>query len=116
MQGTWIPVAYIVDGKPLSEDERGKIELTIKGNMSTFTRDGKTGTGTYKPDSSKKPRQLDIVVTAGEKKGITLYAIYAIEDDVLKICYEIADRKDRPKEFESKKGSGFVLETWKRKK
>jgi len=70
----------------------------------------------YKLDASKKPRQLDILVTAGEKKGITLYAIYAIDGDELRICYEAADRKDRPKEFESKQGSDLVLEVWTRKK
>lgn len=69
MQGTWISVAYVVDSKALSGDERGKIELTIKGNMYTFTHDGKTGTEPYKPDASKKPRQLDILVTAGSAAG-----------------------------------------------
>jgi len=58
---------------------------------------------------------IDITAPEGEQAGKTSKGIYHLEGDTLKMCYAVPD-KDRPKDFESKPGSGLTLVIWKRSK
>lgn len=117
LAGTWVCVSGTNSGKAISEATVKKLRLTI-------TKDGKYKTerdkdvlfdSTYTIDSAQKPKHIDLIGTEGENKGKSAPGIYTIEEDTLKICYTLPG-KERPKEFESKPGSGATLVVWKRLK
>src|SRR5262245_32159338 len=65
-QGTWSVLSMDLDGKPLAEERRKKIRLTIKGEDFKFDDgNGQPGVGLYKIDPTKNPKELDIVITEG---------------------------------------------------
>lgn len=115
-QGDWVMVSYTVDGKPAAADVLQSLKLNVKGDTSTFTIGKVTSMGTYKLDPAKKPKWLDILVTTGAEKGMTMLSIYEFDGEQLKICHSAANVKDRPKEFVSKPGTGHILEVWKKAK
>jgi uncharacterized protein (TIGR03067 family) len=114
LAGVWSCVSGINDGKPLPEDIVKQLKLTLtkdrykteKGQVLLFD-------GIYKIDASQRPKHIDITAPEGEQAGKTSKGIYALEGETLRMCY--AD-KDRPKDFESKSGSGVTLVIWKRSK
>jgi uncharacterized protein (TIGR03067 family) len=116
LPGVWTCVSGISDGKPLPGDIVKELKLTLtqerykteKGNVLLFD-------GIYKIDAGQQPRHIDITAPEGEQAGKTSKGIYSFEGDTLKMCYANPD-KDRPKEFESKPGSGATFVTWKRAK
>jgi uncharacterized protein (TIGR03067 family) len=67
-------------------------------------------------DPSKKPAEMDWVRENGPGKEKTMMAIYEwLDGDTYRICFDPSG-KERPKEFKSAPGSGYVLHTWKRAK
>jgi uncharacterized protein (TIGR03067 family) len=116
LAGVWTCVSGVNDGKPLPADIVRQLKLTLtherykteKGDVVLFD-------GIYKIDAGKKPKHIDITATEGEQAGKTSKGNYVLEGDTLKMCYTVPD-KDRPKEFDSKPGSGATLVTWKRGK
>src|SRR5438309_2284910 len=106
LQGTWIVVATTFDGKELSKEELEGRKIIFRGKEFTSVNPEKgRKTLTYSVDPSKEPKQIDLVLPAKEQKA---YGIYAFDGDNLKICYG-EPGKDRPKEFESPKGSRVFL-------
>jgi uncharacterized protein (TIGR03067 family) len=108
LQGTWVRVSVVRDGKEVPADDLKNIRLTIKGDKYTLDEGKEKRSGTFKLDASKAPRRLDIVSDAGPNKGKTLKAIYKIEGDTFTYCVA-GPGKDRPTEFSSKEGSGHTL-------
>jgi uncharacterized protein (TIGR03067 family) len=51
----------------------------------------------------------------GPNKGKTILAIFEVNGDVLKVCYDVSGRK-RPTEFQTKKGTALFLVHYKLKK
>jgi uncharacterized protein (TIGR03067 family) len=101
-----------------------KLESKGKANTGSFREDtwifqddelrmvGKGGQGdtyvkaTFKLDSSKQPRTIDLSITEGAGKGgKKRLGIYRMDGDKLTICQGV----DRPKEF-SGKGPAILLE------
>src|SRR3974390_2411000 len=76
VEGTWVPTAAELGGKPFPEEIRKSIKLVIKDGKYTVTVGGMTDQGTYKLNPSAKPKQLDITGTDGPNKGKTILAIY----------------------------------------
>jgi uncharacterized protein (TIGR03067 family) len=114
LQGKWAVVSVERDGKA---DERWKDAVrTIEGNKYVLApKEGAKVEGTFKIDPVKKPKVFDSEPAGGQYKGKTLLGIYAVEGDTLKICFA-EPGKDRPTEFASKPGSGWVLAVHKREK
>jgi uncharacterized protein (TIGR03067 family) len=116
LAGSWSCVSGVNDGKPLAEDIVKQLKLTLtkdrykteKGQVVLFD-------GVYKIDAGRQPKHIDITAPEGEQAGKTSKGIYALEGETLRMCYANPD-KDRPKEFESKPGSGVTLAVWKRAK
>jgi uncharacterized protein (TIGR03067 family) len=112
--GTWDAVSVTVDGKARPEDEVKKSKMIFTGDKITILREGrKDDEGTYKIDSTKKPKHIDLTPTTGGEAGKTMQGIYELEGDTLKICF---GRPDRPKELASKEGGETVLIVLKRAK
>ena len=73
-------------------------------------------TATFKVDSSKSPKEIDLTPTTGENKGKTVKGIYKIAGDYLTICRGLTEKEARPTEFAAPVNSGLLLVTWKRSK
>jgi len=114
LAGIWTCVSATNDGKELPEAIVKQLKLTLtKDRYKTEKGTAVLFDGIYKIDSEKKPKHIDITAPEGEQAGKTSMGIYVLEGDTLKMCYANPE-KDRPKEFESKAGSGVTLVTWKR--
>jgi uncharacterized protein (TIGR03067 family) len=116
LAGVWTCTSGVNDGKPLPTDVAKLLKLTLthdrykteKGDVVLFD-------GIYKIDAGSQSKHIDITAPEGEQAGKTSKGIYSLEGDTLKMCYAMPD-KDRPKQFESKIGSGTTLVVWERKK
>ena len=115
LQGVWIVESMELNGKPLSEDRRKKIKLTIEGEKFTFDTGADSHEGLYKIDPSKDPRELDIVITRGDEKGKVYLVIYKFEDGKMIQCMR-QDNKSRPTVFTGKAGSGCDFEIWQKQR
>jgi len=102
LQGRWVTD---------KEEKDLTAEFTFDKNNFSIVLAGKSGfKGTFKIDPSKKPGQMDMTVTEGEKyKGETSLVIYQFDGDTLKWCANEPGKKDRPKEFPKKPGDGKYL-------
>ena len=117
LAGTWVCVSGINNGKALSAETVKKLRLTMTKDGSYKTERDKEVLfdSTYKIDSGKKPKHIDLIGTEGDNKGKAAQGIYSVEGDTLQICYTMPGQK-RPAEFESKADSGVTLVVWKRSK
>src|SRR5262245_22282880 len=98
LQGTWVATKYF-GGQ--SERPLPKKPAVFKGEKLEFSilADGMT----FKLDTSKSPKQIDIVPTSGADKGEVYPGIYEFEKDTLKLSVVPRAKSDRPTAFESKK-------------
>ena len=105
-QGTWTFVKHNEDGKPTPADELKLMTITFEEDKYVIKKgDEVAEAGTQKMDPSKKPAEVDVKVTEGERKGQTLLGIYEMTGDSLKYCFDM-EGKVRPKEFKS--GTGLM--------
>lgn len=113
LSGVW--AGFAVEGKG-EQPDRGpvKLELTIspeKIHGKEF-RGEKTmdhGEGSYELDLTRDPPVLDATKTGNRKE--TWLGIYKLEGDTFHWC---VGRRERPKDFETKKGAFLLI--FKRKK
>jgi uncharacterized protein (TIGR03067 family) len=117
LAGVWECASAVNDGKPLAEETVHKLRLTLTRNRGYKTELGPQVLfdSTYALDTQKQPKYIDLIGAEGENKGKAGLGIYSLEEDSLTICYTMPGH-DRPKEFESKAGSGATLVVWKRVK
>jgi uncharacterized protein (TIGR03067 family) len=118
MQGEWTLTKQTRDGKDMPE-ENLKATRTVKDN--TFTIKGEsdrgpfTTQGEFKLDASKSPKEIDFTFKTDEGEQ-TIKAIYELDGDTLKTCYNPTPGAERPKKMESKEDSGIFISVWKKKK
>jgi uncharacterized protein (TIGR03067 family) len=119
LQGVWACTRISFNGRTIDATDEKQVPrpLTIRfdGDKLVFAEGGKKGPAmTYRIDSSKKPKAIDI----GKAKGI-----YAIDGDRLKLKYFAPKNKDKddkrnvhPTDFGTEDGDGFVSCEFKRQK
>ncbi|HEV3143482.1 MAG TPA: TIGR03067 domain-containing protein [Gemmataceae bacterium] len=117
-QGDWKVVGLEADGKQAPAEAIKGVRMKIKGSVFEGTYPGQTSgeKATVKLDSSKSPKQIDLVVLEGPEKGKTVEGIYKLEKDRLVLCMrgpEVAE-KGRPKEFKTDTDSGLGMMTLER--
>jgi uncharacterized protein (TIGR03067 family) len=116
LEGTWRATTLAKNGK--EQEDTMDHNLTFEGKYFTLKRgDMVMAAGTFKTDRSKKPREIDMLVTEGKDdfKGKTAKAIYEIKGDTLRWC--VAEPgTDRPTEFAAPEGAKVALITLKREK
>jgi uncharacterized protein (TIGR03067 family) len=116
LEGTWTIAAVVRNENPLPEEKTRDGRFVFKGEA--FVQkigDGTLAKGTFRPDPSKNPPTIDLMMNEGEEKGETIKAIYELNDDVLRIC-GAAPGHERPTEFSARDASGHTLVTLKRAK
>ncbi len=117
LQGTWECVALEREGNETPpENLKGSLAV-YEGNRLTLYRDGdpyRLGLVTLNP-AAKPKAAINTWDLNGPYADRTLPGIYSIEGDTLKLCYAHAG-EDRPTEFTTKSGPGFLCLTYKRKK
>jgi len=110
LQGTWMAAQAEQDGKPaddvvghrlIFEDRRFEIQ-SVNGQ--------RLYAGTVRLDPGTKPAAIDFELTEGSSKGKVWKGIYSLEGGTLTTC-DNAPNLDaaRPRAFEAKSGSGYVL-------
>jgi uncharacterized protein (TIGR03067 family) len=117
LQGAWTATQAQRDGKA-AEDVVGH-RLSFTGNRFQIqSKDGKPlYAGTIRVDPRAKPAAIDFDHTEGDLKGKAWKGIYTLDGNTLKICDNAPNlAKARPTTFEAKRGSGYVLVTFKRAK
>jgi uncharacterized protein (TIGR03067 family) len=115
LDGTWLPAAAELGGKPFPDEVRKTMKLVLKDDKYTVTVGMAVDEGTVKRNPAAKPKTLDITGTDGPNKGKTILAIYERDGDTLRICYDLGG-KARPTEFKTKEGGLLFLVTYKRQK
>jgi len=116
LQGLWLRVELESDGKRLIKDEiwGGPLQMFVKGAEMWIGKDASKEIGrhkTFKFDSAKSPKQLDLTSHDGQENGQTAAAIYKLEDGRLTICmpYFTTDPSTRPTEFKTKPGDTLMI-------
>jgi uncharacterized protein (TIGR03067 family) len=112
LQGTWTAVKTELAGQALPLT----VTLTIAGDNYEVVANGRPDKGTCKVDSSMRPGRMTI--TGGEggpNAGKTFLAIYELEGDKLRICYDLSGQK-HPEAFATEKGTSLYLVAYQRKK
>ena len=115
VQGTWKPIRAELAGQPLSDALLKTISLTLNNGQYEVLVGGAPDKGTYTLDSTTKPKSITITGTAGPNRGKTFPAIYELNGDTLRICYDLSGAK-RPTEFKSVAGTKLYLVTYNREK
>jgi uncharacterized protein (TIGR03067 family) len=115
MQGAWLVAAAELGGKPFPDEVRKSIKLTLEGDTYTVTVGKNPDRGTVKLDPAAKPKAMDVTGTEGPNKGKTFPAIYELDGDTLKICYDLSG-KGRPTAFKTAEGTQLFLVTYEREK
>jgi uncharacterized protein (TIGR03067 family) len=129
LQGNWVCVSAVVDGKPIPEETVKALKLELTGEQYT-TRNGDTVLfkGGYQLDPSRNPLEIDIIALEGAEKGQVALGIFRLDKDTLvkegdrgfqladrlNLCYAMPPAKERPKTFASSPGSGIQFSVWKR--
>jgi uncharacterized protein (TIGR03067 family) len=115
MEGTWTMLSAELAGKEFPEEARKSTKLVLKADTYLVTVAGSPDEGTVKIDAAKKPKAMDVSGTKGPNVGKTFQAIYELNGDTLRICYDLSG-KGRPTEFKTTPGSLLFLVTYKREK
>jgi penicillin amidase len=110
LQGAWNVATLEVDGTAMAAAVVQGSKIVIQGERFTTVSMGATYKGTFKIDATKSPKTLDLRFTEGPEKGNTALGIYELDGDAWKLCLSVT-AKTRPKEFTTKAGSGYALET-----
>jgi uncharacterized protein (TIGR03067 family) len=114
-EGTWLPSTAELAGKMFPDEVRKTMKLVIKDDKYTVTVGETVDKGTVKLKPAAKPKEMDITGTDGPNKGKTFLAIYELDGDTLRVCYDLSG-KSRPTEFKTKEGTQLFLVTYKREK
>jgi uncharacterized protein (TIGR03067 family) len=109
MDGVWIPMEAELGGNKIAAGALSSFELAIRNG--TYEVPGDVGKIEL---SESDPRAMDVVGTGGPNKGKTLFAIYELDGDTLRICYDLSGT-ERPKEFATEQGTKLFLVRYRRK-
>lgn len=115
LDGTWVPSAAELGGKAFPEEVRKTITLVIDGDKYTVTAGAAPDKGTVKLNPKGTPKGMDVTGIDGPNKGKTFQAIYELDGDTLKVCYDLSG-KGRPTEFKTKEATQLFLVTYTRDK
>jgi uncharacterized protein (TIGR03067 family) len=115
VQGNWKPVTAELAGQPMSDAILKIISLKLDNGKYEVFVGAEPDRGIYTLDSTTQPKSMTVTGTDGVNRGKTFPAIYELNGDTLRICYDLSGVK-RPTEFKSVAGTKIYLVTYHRKK
>ena len=115
MDGKWAMTSGEMAGTAFPAEVTKSLTLILDKGKYTVKSPGPDDLGTTTIDATKTPKELDIKGTEGPNKGKTILAIYELDGDTLKVCYDLEGKK-RPTEFKTAKESKQFLATYQRVK
>ncbi len=112
LKGTWTITAceFGGDGPP-----EMKGTFNFDGEKLRVKLNDMDHEGTFKIDSGKKPKEIDVTPGDGPEAGKVMRGIYSISKGELKLSLAQAE-KERPKSLEGKPAEGCFIMTLKRDK
>ncbi|MBI3411110.1 MAG: TIGR03067 domain-containing protein [Planctomycetes bacterium] len=114
LEGTWVAVAGMADGKETPPPE-GRVRLTFEKGKFVMKNDEKTvDAGTFTIDPFKKPKAIELTHSMRIVEGKTGLGIYEIKRGALALCMAAADGSSRPTDFFAPEGKNYLLMIWKR--
>ena len=114
IQGTWSFVSVERGGIDMNDDFIKEAKVTLTADKVKISAQGKDMEVGYKLDSTKKPKQIDILINEGGKEVVSK-GIYELDGDDLKVCFG-QPGDNRPTEFKTAGGSSEMLVVMKRDK
>lgn len=111
LEGRWKGISLESEGQKAPPGALGDGGWTFKGSEVTFQDVNAPGKSAFKIDSSKDPRQIDLIAQEGPQNGKVMQGIYRIEGKRLTICLRDTAfaEKGRPTEFATKAGTGLAI-------
>jgi uncharacterized protein (TIGR03067 family) len=114
VQGVWKPVTAVLGGKPMPPPVVKAITLTLTNGMyDVMVEHERPDKGTVTLNTTTTPKQMSITGTNGPNLGKTFPAIYEVNGDTLRICYDLSGEK-YPTDYKSVPGTKLYLVTYKR--
>ncbi len=114
--GNWAVVSVRHEGRKLSKKETEEVRFVITKKRVSFGRsDDDPMAVEYTLDSKKKPKTIDITHELDPGKPIVHLGIYALKGNRLKLSL-VGSGVARPKKFDEKTATTFVLERVKKPK
>jgi uncharacterized protein (TIGR03067 family) len=112
LQGTWTHLSREEGGKQVAGEAKD-LKFVITGGKWTLGRDGEDGqAGTLKVvDAASTPKKLDLVITDGPNKGLTVLCVYQLDGEILRYCGNV---QARPLSLRTKSGDGSYVSSFKR--
>jgi uncharacterized protein (TIGR03067 family) len=114
-QGLWEAVWLAEDGRKRDPDEVKSTRLMIAGDRYTLYLGGYEWHGVItRINTARNCGAIDFLSAGGPRgEGTSFLGLYILEDDELTVCVA-PPGKERPKGFDSKRGSGHWLYLLKR--
>jgi uncharacterized protein (TIGR03067 family) len=102
LDGTWLPVAANVSGRPLAVEQLRVAQLVIEHDRySIVDRSLQTvDSGELHWDEAAVPCALDIIGIEGPHAGKRMRAIIELDGDRLCVCYDL-EREQRPRTMQA---------------
>jgi uncharacterized protein (TIGR03067 family) len=113
LNGLWALTSGVSKGESMPEATVNTIRLALRSGKYSVRVGNQVDQGTYTIDASKTPKTLTLEGTSGPNKGKKMLAIYELEKETLKVCYDTSG-KAFPEKFESKPDTASFLATYKK--
>jgi uncharacterized protein (TIGR03067 family) len=114
MQGSWQPANAEFGGQAMPAAVLKTISLKLENGKYEVMVGDAPDKGTYTLDSGANPKSITVTGTEGPNTGLSFPAIYELNGDTLRICYDLSGAK-RPTEFKSVAGTKIYLVTYVRR-
>lgn len=108
-QGTWVAVAFEREGVKTPEEHLGTVRLVIDGDRYRYSEPGGGFEGRYRLDPTKRPKEIDSILTTGEHRGKVAPGIYEIDGETHPVCFAPPGSEDRPTALVDSPGAGYRL-------
>ena len=107
-------VSGIMGGQAMDQSLMQWVKRVTHGNQTTvYAGPNVMMSVEFASDSSKTPKAIDYVNTAGAHKGKRQQGIYEFEGNRLTVCVA-PPGIERPKQFQSTRSNGNTLTVWER--
>jgi uncharacterized protein (TIGR03067 family) len=116
LPGVWQAVNAECGGRQSTAEQVNELQIVIQGDRFEIKPDGEGRKTTFKLDTSKSPKTIDLTVLDGSNKGKVVHGIYFLEGGQLKVCINLfgKDQTQRPTEYKTQSGDGFGFASFRR--